>query len=382
MCDSRAVVVAGAGIAGATVAAGLASRGVPVVVVDEHTAPNPTGADVFAPAVHHVLAELGLTARATAFPHVRTSVLDWGNGEPAWRQELAGDGRFPFGYHVEHTEFVELLLSRAQECGATVRRDARVLGPVRDDDGVVTGVDALEGGDIRRLHAALVVDATGPARAVSGALSGAEQLGEVFGLKRAHEERSVDEESPTSGEHWVRKLPGCGGWQSVVPRAAGMSTATLLPHDGRDVGGQRWSAYRCTALAGSGWLSIGDAAGRRDPMFLDPATVTLLAAQSAVPVVADLALESTVDRTRRIAASYDRCYTAVLDAVGAFARFCLDPARQHEGGERLAYGLSALVGAAESGAVLSRIMRAVAGHTALFDAHCPEGPLLASLEWA
>lgn len=375
MCDSRAVVVAGAGIAGATVAAGLASRGVPVVVVDTQPNPGSAGAEVLAPGVHHVLAELGLTARAAAFPPARVSVMDWGNGEPAWRQALADDAHFPFGYHVDHDAFVALLLTRAQECGATVRRDTHVLGPIRDADGVVSGIEVRDGQGTRALPAAFVVDATGPARAVSSSLSEADPIGEPYRLDRSHEPPGH-----VPGEHHVRKLPDPGQWQCAVPRADGTSTATLRPHRHVDVAAERWAAYRCPALVGAGWLSVGDAAGRQDPMFLDPATITLLAAQAAVPVVADLAFGSAAQDAPRIAANYHDCYTGVLDAAGEFARFCLDPARQREGTERLAYGLSELVGTAGSGAVLSRTMRAVAGHTSLFDVHCPEGPLIASLQ--
>lgn len=367
MSRAKSVIVVGAGLAGAAVAAGLASRGIAVTVLERLDCTPDTGAETFAPGVHPVLAELGIVKRAAEFARAEVSVLDWGNGQPPWRSRFSEDGAYDFGYQVGYSAFVELLLAKAAAYGALLRRGAEVLGPMVEN-GRVTGVRLREG-TTSTLGATLVVDASGPDRAVSRELSPAEPVGPLYRVSR-----SPAAVPAPPGEFVLAKLSGERGWRWSIPLVHGTDGGTLTIGDADTSREERWYGYRCAEQAGAGWLGVGDAAGRMDPLFMDPATVTLLAARSAVHA-AD-ALEGP--HTATVRAAYTACYTEILDCVGKVATFFLDPAREQENLETLVHGFNGLLGGA-IGDTLARVRGALAGDHPLFDAQCPEGPLVASL---
>lgn len=379
--DEPDVAVVGCGIAGAATAALIALRGRAVTLFDRAAEPGPDSAEALPPGVHPVLAELGLRERLLAAPRStrsHMSELDWGNGAAPWRSSLADAGAYGYGFHVSYQELTELLIRRASELGATVRRGCVVLGPVLVDDTVV-GVRIRAADGVDRVHeAAVVVDASGPSRVVAGAVSPSPgHNGPRYTIERDLRVTSMLPRRPEPHTFVTGRAAGTTGWTWLIPLGDGTTErATLrLARTGADTRGRQvWSGYRSSVLAGHGWLSVGDAAGVVDPLFLAPAALALLAAQPAAG-----AIESLLDGSTRVPRHYSDVYGDVLDRVGEFADFCLDPRRQYENEDTLTRNLTGLLGSRESGATLARVRGALDGSHPLFDVDCPEGPLVASL---
>ncbi len=150
------VIVVGGGPAGATAAALMAARGVPVLLVDraDFPRPKPCGESLNPGAVRE-LARLGAEVELRAFTHGRIS---------RWKVEAPGghcfEGGYPAGIHglaIDRTRLDALLLERAARFGAEVETGVRVDDLLRGPTGV-RGVRTARG---RVLEADLVIGADG-----------------------------------------------------------------------------------------------------------------------------------------------------------------------------------------------------------------------------
>ncbi|SFB47967.1 Dehydrogenase (flavoprotein) [Amycolatopsis marina] len=376
------VVVVGGGVAGATVAALLALRGRQVTVFERRQQSRPTGAAALPAGVHPVLTELGLRARLLACGAVRSKFaeLDWGNGTGPWRSALADSGPFGYGFHIGCRELTDLLLVRATELGASVRKGQAVLGPVMEGD-VVVGVRHRDHDGREAVRAAgMVVDASGSGRVVAGVFAGpTSETGQLYSIEREHVVVDVLREPVDPHTFVTARAPDGDAWTWVIPLGEGIvERGRLRPAAERPASADRelWSGYRSSALAGQGWLSVGDAAGAADPLFLSPAALTMLSAHAAAGAV-----ESELDSAGPTGTlrNYSEACDDVLGRVREFAEFCLDSQRQSENEDTLVRNLTGLLSSRESGGTLARVRGALDGSNPLLDADCPEGPLVASL---
>lgn len=136
------VIVAGGGPGGATAAFHLASRGKRVLVLDKARFPR-----------EKVCGD-GLTPRAVKALHlmgIDTNGPEWARSEGLRIKGAGHTLELPWpelnswpGYALvrTRTDFDQLLLDRARDAGASVRESTEVVGPITDEHGVVTGVEA------------------------------------------------------------------------------------------------------------------------------------------------------------------------------------------------------------------------------------------------
>jgi menaquinone-9 beta-reductase len=145
--DTTDVLVVGAGPAGAAAATVLAVGGHRVVVIDRDDGPGgkPCG-ELVTPRAVAALARLGVTdddlaRRFHRITHVRLTT-DRNGTSTRWPSH----DRYPdHGYVVARDEFDELLMQRAVDAGAMVRRGHEAVGPIVDR-GFVRGAATITSG--------------------------------------------------------------------------------------------------------------------------------------------------------------------------------------------------------------------------------------------
>ncbi|MFL5385878.1 MAG: NAD(P)/FAD-dependent oxidoreductase [Longimicrobiaceae bacterium] len=158
--EMREVVVVGAGPAGSTTAARLASAGHDVLLLDRAEFPRRKPcAECVNPAGVQALHRLGAWDAVAAAGPAR---LD------GWRIAAVGrggfDGRYPEaarGIGIPRETLDAILVRHAAESGAEVRTGLRVTDLLRDARGAVTGVRVQSEGGEREIGARLVVGADG-----------------------------------------------------------------------------------------------------------------------------------------------------------------------------------------------------------------------------
>lgn len=384
------VVVVGGGPAGAAVAGLLARRGVAVVLLEKAMGrgdAGPPAVDALLPGVRPVFADLGLDSDAydAGWQRARGETM-LAPGAPPVTSPFAGP--YDHGYLVDRGDLGRALIRRAALLGATVVPGVTVTGPVVVD-GAVTGVRLAGGGTVA---AGVVVDASGPARVVSGPLRTADPApgpdvvvrARLTGVRLEQPDHQVV--SVAAGEPawcWLTPLGGDAvevgrmvreagaarhfdDWRACL---AGTGLAALVggaAHAGPVVAGE-WAYHSARPVAGPGWLCVGDAAGVVEPVLSPTATVTLLGARAAAEAVA---------LGRDAMTSYATGYLAVLDTLREFAAVAFDTGTP---GDRTADALLGLANSPATGAAMARIRGALGGALPLVDVECPDGPLLAGL---
>lgn len=336
------VVVTGGGPAGAAVAALLASRAHRVLLLHDGRDPAPSTTTLFT-GPRATLNELGLLARLDATALRRCSGLEVaGPDGPVRRIRFSDRGPYPFGHHVDRGDLERLLRRRAVELGATV-----LVSPVHDvlrrRPGRVVGV--RHGTDpVSETTARLVIDASGPARAVADRVPGPGRFSEAgpprdlfrVGLRDLPDpdERSVPLRTGRVGDGWGWVTPRSGDrgelcW-SVPADRPGDPDAQLRDVRGSPLlGGARPEGpvvrrpYRTRAAVvahGPGWAGVGDADVRSDPPLTAGATLALIVATPLAEAVHQLLTGRAGER-----AALARYATGVRDLrtdVAAFARSC------------------------------------------------------------
>jgi len=156
------VLIAGGGPAGAAAAITCARNGVRVILCERDAIAGERPGETLHPGIEPLLAQLGVADRLAAVTGARHSGIwiEWGG---ARRFEAFGaDERGAWqGYQVWRADFDAMLLDRARELGADVRRPCAATGVL--DDGRVETTDGV-------VAARVKVDATGRARWLGRAL--------------------------------------------------------------------------------------------------------------------------------------------------------------------------------------------------------------------
>jgi 2-polyprenyl-6-methoxyphenol hydroxylase-like FAD-dependent oxidoreductase len=121
-CD---VLVVGGGPAGSTLAAFLARAGVSVHLLERDSFPRYHIGESLIPQVLDVLEESGALAAVEAHGFLRKEggVFRWGRKETPWSfyfDEARSRYRHTYAYQVIRSEFDQLLLNHARNCGATI----------------------------------------------------------------------------------------------------------------------------------------------------------------------------------------------------------------------------------------------------------------------
>jgi flavin-dependent dehydrogenase len=348
------VIVIGGGPAGSTAATLLAKRGHSVILLERDQFPRFQIGESLLPYNNDLFDRLGVRDRLCA----PASLPKYG------AYFVTGDGAvghtFRFGrhlpqqyassYQVRRSEFDDLLLRNALECGVDVRQRTSVVGVgLTDPDRVI--VRALDAdGKSSEIEARFVVDASGHATAVG------RQLGtrhEEASLRKiaifAHYRNVLDSASgPDAGNTVIVVLPDCWFW--MIPLTDGITSVGLVAsretvaaagdpeallaemiartpyvagrmRDAERTGrvyARKDFSYRVKGTVGQNYALAGDAAGFFDPIF---STGVFMAMKSA-----DLAAEGVDLRLRtgsmKLLRRYERSLGAALERYfGFISRF-------------------------------------------------------------
>jgi flavin-dependent dehydrogenase len=167
MITSQDVLIIGAGPAGASTAAILAEHGHKVLIVEKAKFPRYHVGESLIPFTFGPLERLGMISKMRGSHFVKKYSVSF----------VQPDGRRsqPFYFHTRYdketvaqtwqvmrSEFDQMLLDNAREKGAEVMEETTVIQLLKNDSGRVIGVEVkTKDGQVKHLHAALVVDASG-----------------------------------------------------------------------------------------------------------------------------------------------------------------------------------------------------------------------------
>ena len=156
MAQRYDVIVAGGGPAGSAAAWQAAQAGASVLVLDKAAFPRdkPCGDGLTARGVSY-LQKMGLAKEVAEFHRInRVTVFSPHQWELSFPRR---PGMPDHGCTVSRTHLDALLLGHAAAAGVEVRQGAEVAGPVRDDDGRITGV-VLKDGEAVHTDAVIAAD--------------------------------------------------------------------------------------------------------------------------------------------------------------------------------------------------------------------------------
>jgi flavin-dependent dehydrogenase len=333
------VAIVGAGPAGTSLAAGLARRGVEVVVLERSAAWHWRAGGVFtAPAAVAALERTGLSA--DVIEQVTRPI-------PVLRLETPGGAVVPLTYGTERggrpavgfdrSRLDPALESMAAEAGAEIRRGAAVTSVELPDRRGSPARLRFNGGE---LGARVVVGADGVHSIVAAAAGVARaarlpaRVGMTWHVRDAGPDGSRDGRLVVFRDGYVGLAPVPGGrrnvgivlgptWRSTLARdgaaAVGQRVLASVPATTDDpipwadaepfekIAGASPLGGRVTRRAGPGWFLVGDAAG-----FLDPFTGEGLHRALVSTELATDAIEASLGFEGRAAAGAARAYDSAM----------------------------------------------------------------------
>ena len=315
-------VILGGGPAGSTTATLLAQKGLNAVVVEkEHFLRFHIGESLL-PATVNIFERLGVH-EAIRKSSIRKPGGKWLYGEkevPGDFQRYDKQASFkdnPYSYLVERSIFDKILIDRSQEVGADVRFGTEVTDLLYDGTRVAGVTCRNEQGKEYDLNARIVIDATGlraliPSRLRLRKLTEPHRMG-IYAQYAADPARDDLTEGWFLGQMfydgwtWLLKLPDARFSVGTVMtverfRKSGLSPTQMLEQlvdenpllaDGMTPDRRRVSDVIVTgnmgnsseALAGEGWVAVGDAAYFIDPCYSSGVHLAMKSAE----MVADLA---------------------------------------------------------------------------------------------
>ena len=268
------VLIAGGGPAGSAAAVTCAAHGLEVVLCEREAFPRERVGEALHPGADAVLRGLGVEDALDGVTGARFAgvEIDWA-GERRF-EAFGADAEGPWmGRQVRRAAFDALLLDRARALGADVRQPCAALEPLVEDGRVVGAT--TEAGEVR---AALLVDASGPARWLSRRLglpaaTRSPALVVRYGYARGRcpaRDAAPALTGDAEGWTWVARVDA-DRYQWVRldlesrerPRDWLPDGLAGLTPEGASRGAEM--GWRAVQAAGPGWLIAGDAAAQLDP---------------------------------------------------------------------------------------------------------------------
>jgi flavin-dependent dehydrogenase len=316
------VVVIGGGPGGSTAATMLARKGWRVLLLERERFPRDHIGESLLPASMPVLEELGAlpAVQQAGFLPKWGATMVWGREKTPWSWYFRETNqRYPHAYQVWRPQFDRVLLDNSRAHGVEVR-EGHAVRQVLFEGGRAVGVRfTADDGAERTAHARFVVDASGQSAllgrqlnlrrwdalfrnlAVYGYFAGASRL-------PAPDDTNILVESYAHG--WFWNIPLHTGWMSVgavVDSRMGQEALrhggpqrflgdhiAQAPHTARLLRQARlvhgpfvvkdWS-YVSDAVAGDGYVLVGDAACFVDPLFSSGVHLALMAGVLAAAYV-------------------------------------------------------------------------------------------------
>ena len=314
----------GGGPAGSAAAAALAGEGVSVLLVERQIFPRFRIGESLLPAATPVLERLGAleAVRSAGFveKHGATFSFEDGSAHGSIRFAQGIGIEEPETWHVDRSQFDELLLQHAVACGAEARLGVQARKPVFGEDGVTLTLTSAGGDD--SVEAKFLIDASGQSALVSKHWN-LRQPDEELQLQALHTQMVgvAPGDQVAAGDIQVISRTDMG-WQwfipldetrtsvgVVLPRAiarervpSGAQEREALLHtllqespvsaartlDARIIAPVRVDAdfsYACRRYAGPRWFVVGDAGSFLDPVFSTGVTIALMSGEEAASAV-------------------------------------------------------------------------------------------------
>ena len=322
------VIVIGGGPAGATVSTLLAQRDVRVALYERERFPRFHIGESLIPETYWVLQRLNMLPKMKASPFVKKYSVQFVNA--------SGRLSAPFYFHdnkphecsqtwqVVRSEFDQMMLQNAREHGVEAHEGVHVL-EVLFDGNRAAGVRIRDAsGERREVRAKVVVDASGQAALLQNRFrlrlwDPVLNKGALWTYwKGAYRDTGRDE-----GATMVIQTSNRSGWFWYIPQHDDIvSVGVVAPFDylfnpakvrngheqtyqeevercdavkARISGAERVAgyfatrdySYRSTAVAGDGWVLVGDAFGFLDPLYSSGVLLALRSGEMAADAIAD-----------------------------------------------------------------------------------------------
>lgn len=270
------VLIVGGGPAGSAAAIACAQSGLRVVLVERDVSSRDKPGEGLHPGVEPLLGELGAASALSVATRARFAGVWVGWGEAPRFEAFGEDEQGPWlGFQVRRSGLDASLRERAAALGVDVRVGASVLDPLVESGGVC-GARLDDGTELR---AALLIDASGPARWLVRKLDLPQRecsprqvvrYGYVRGRCAARDEAPA---LVADGEGWswtARVDTDLYQWARIGFDGARDRDEDEVPaeFDGLERAGAARGAdatWRVSPAAGPGWILAGDAAANLDP---------------------------------------------------------------------------------------------------------------------
>jgi len=316
--DRPEAIIIGGGPAGSTLAAFLARAGVQTLLLESERHPREHVGESMVTATTRIFSELGFLPTMEREGFVRKYGASWhavGSSSPlrvvfAEVDQPGIDQNYT--YQVDRARFDKLLLDHARGFGARVREETQVRRVLFEGDRAA-GVEIEGAAGPERIAAPMVFDASGR-RTLLGAQLRLKRPDPNFDQFAVHGWfRGVDRGANPSDIH-IHFLPVRRGWVWQIPITDEITSVGVVAERAEFLKGKRrheaWFAelcagapgiaaamaaaeavkplkveadysYEMTALAGDGWMLVGDAARFVDPIFSSGVSVAMHGAKFA-----------------------------------------------------------------------------------------------------
>jgi flavin-dependent dehydrogenase len=167
MITSHDVLIIGGGPAGASTATILAEHGHKVLIIEKAKFPRYHVGESLIPFTFGPLERLGMIPKMQGSHFVKKYSVsfvqpDGHRSQPFYFHTRYDKETIAQTWQVNRSEFDQMLLDNAREKGAEVMEETTVIQLLKNDSGRVIGVEVkTKDGQMKHLHAALVVDASG-----------------------------------------------------------------------------------------------------------------------------------------------------------------------------------------------------------------------------
>lgn len=353
------VAVMGGGPAGSTVAALLAEAGKKVLVVERRDAEDFKIGESLMPATYDTFARLGVLERlqASHFPKKYSVQFYTKNGKAStpFYFSQTDPGASSQTWQVLRSEFDQVLLEHAAECGAEIRRRLRVRDVLFESDRA-TGIRVQRpDGEIYDVGAKVVVDATGQRAFLARKLKivrvdpHLRNASIYTHFEGAYRDSGIDEGATLilhteEAESWFWYIPMPDDRVSVgvvgevdylitsrpgspseiffeeVERCAEIKKRLLGASRTREMNVLRDFSYKAERLAGPGWLLLGDAYSFIDPVYSSGILMALKMGELGADAILDAldANDPSPERLGRFEAEIAGGMASIRSLVNAF----------------------------------------------------------------